>query len=313
VGLTGLPSTGAWIIIRSPGEVMTTGQGITFTVTGLVTGKYTFRVTNYLECTSSLSEEVTISAPGDPILVITDPPAVCFPATADLTAPDIKAGSTSGLDYTYWTDPEATIEYNTPASASAGTYYIKGTSASGYFDIKPVTVKVIQPAVAYAGPDKNLANQLSTALEAEIGEAETGVWSADSGYVVFSDTTDPRCVVSNLSQGDNVLAWVVTNGICPADTDKVTITLGEFVIPTFITPNGDSKNEYFLIKGIETLGKTELTVFDRRGMQIFKNSDYDNKWNGVDYNDRPLINDTYYFILKSGTGKSYSGYIVIRR
>ena len=137
--------------------------------------------------------------------------------------------------------------------------------------------------------------------------------SADSGYVVFSDTTDPRSVVSNLSQGDNVLAWVVTNGICPADTDKVTITLGEFVIPTFITPNGDSKNEYFLIKGIETLGKTELTVFDRRGMQIFKNSDYDNKWNGVDYNDRPLINDTYYFILKSGTGKSYSGYIVIRR
>jgi len=72
-------------------------------------------------------------------------------------------------------------------------------------------------------------------------------------------------------------------------------------------------DEYFLIKGIETLGKTELTVFDRRGMQIFKNSDYDNKWNGVDYNDRPLINDTYYFILKSGTGKSYSGYIVIRR
>ena len=95
------------------------------------------------------------------------------------------------------------------------------------------------------------------------------------------------------------MSWIVTNGVCPADTDKVDIIVGEIVIPTLITPNGDSKNEYFIVKGIETLGRTELTVFDRRGIQIFSNSDYDNSWNGVDYNEHPLINDTYFFVLTS--------------
>ncbi len=119
--------------------------------------------------------------------------------------------------------------------------------------------------------------------------------------------------VSHLVPGDNVLSWIVTNGVCPADTDQVTIMAGEIAIPTLITPNGDSKNEYFIIKGIETLGQTELTIFDRRGIQLYKDSNYDNKWNGVDYNDKPLINDTYFFVLTSSNGKSYSGYLVVRR
>jgi gliding motility-associated-like protein len=65
--------------------------------------------------------------------------------------------------------------------------------------------------------------------------------------------------------------------------------------------------------GIGSLGKTELTIFDRRGVQVFKDTDYDNKWNGVDENDNPLPSDTYFFIMKTENGKSASGYIVIRR
>ena len=65
--------------------------------------------------------------------------------------------------------------------------------------------------------------------------------------------------------------------------------------------------------GLESLGKAELVVFDRRGAIVFKNVDYDNKWNGVDYNENPLPSDTYFYILKAGNGRSYSGYVVIRR
>jgi len=39
-----------------------------------------------------------------------------------------------------------------------------------------------------------------------------------------------------------------------------------------ITPNGDLINDYFEIRGIESLGKTELAIFDRRGELVFKNS-----------------------------------------
>ena len=77
----------------------------------------------------------------------------------------------------------------------------------------------------------------------------------------------------------------------------------DLIIPTLITPNGDPKNEYFVILGLSNLGKTELIIFDRRGAQVFKNSDYDNKWNGVDYNENPLPNDTYFFIMNSSEGR----------
>ena len=231
VVLTALPSTGIWTIIRSPGDVSSTGSGISFTITGLETGTYTFRVRTNSGCLSPASATVVISAPALPVVIITDPPPVCFPATIDLTAPEIKEGSTSGLAYTYWTDSQATAALETPATATNGIYYIKGTAASGFSDIKPVTVTVRQSPSANAGPDQIISNKFNSILEAELGEEESGMWYSDSDSIIFSDMTDPLSAVNNLSAGENVLSWIVTNGVCPADTDKVTITVGDLHNP----------------------------------------------------------------------------------
>jgi gliding motility-associated-like protein len=313
VTLTGLPSPGTWTIIRTPGDVTSAGSGTLFTAEGLEQGSYTFRVRNNSGCSSPASDTVIISTPGRPDVVITDPPPVCYPVTVDLTAPEIKVGSTQGLTYTYWRDILAATALENSANVPDGTYYIKGTSVSGFYDIKPVKVTIKQRPVSNAGPDQTLVFKFNTMLDATLGEEETGIWLLDSGSVIFNNVTDPRSAVSNLSTGKNVLSWIVSDGVCVADTDKVIISVGGPVIPTLITPNGDSRNEYFVIEGLETLGRTELTVFDIRGSLIFRDSNYDNKWNGVDYNDKPLSNDTYFFVLKSGNGKSYKGYIVVRR
>ena len=127
VVLSGLPS-GNWTI--NPGGI--TGSTTSKTISGLAAGTYNYTVTNSVGCTSLGSGNVIVNVqPITPTVTITNPAAVCSPLKVDLTAPAVTAGSTTGLDYTYWTNAAATIAYATPAAAVAGTYYIKGTTAAG--------------------------------------------------------------------------------------------------------------------------------------------------------------------------------------
>jgi gliding motility-associated-like protein len=254
-----------------------------------------------------------ISTPGAPVIVITNPPAVCSPRTVDLTSNTVTAGSTPGLTYTYWTDAAATISYVTPTAAIAGTYYIKGTTVSGYFSIKPVIVTIDPKPVPNAGSDQSIDNVFSTALDATLMNNESGIWSVISGTGEFDNNTNPKTLISGLSLGENNILWTVKTTVCPEVTDSVLIVVNNLKIPTLITPNLDGRNDYFVLRGLETLGKTELRIFDRRGAEVYKNGDYDNSWDGVDYNKNPLPDDTYFFVMKSANGKSISGYIVIRR
>ena len=106
----------------------------------VMAGIYTVVVTSDFGCLAELSTEVTVHPA--PSLVVTDPLPVCYPATVDLTGPDITAGSTGGLTWSYYADAEGTTILESPGEATSGTYYIRGTTAEGCHDIKPVTVKI---------------------------------------------------------------------------------------------------------------------------------------------------------------------------
>lgn len=313
VFLSGLPASGNWIITRSPGGVTTTGTGTVKTITNLEAGVYTFTVSNSAGCISPSSEIVIITSIDSPVLIITNPEPVCSPALADITSSSVTAGSSPGLTYTYWTDTGATVPFSSPRSAGAGTYYIKGTNMSGGFNIKPVIVTVNTPPVPDAGIDQTLDYKFSTTLNATIKGYGSGVWSLVSGTCDFSDNTNPKTQVSNLSLGDNLLAWTVKEGSCPAVSDTVRIVVHNLVIPTMITPNMDGVNDYFVLNDISLMGKTEIYVFDRRGVVVYKNLDYNNKWNGIDNNSKPLPDDTYFYIIRPHYGKPLNGFIVIRK
>lgn len=476
VVFSGLPSDGAWVLTRNPGEVKTAGQGTSTTVSDLPPGNYTFAVANSVGCNSAPSGNVIISSQASvPTLIITNPNPLCSLSTADLTSPAITAGSTSGLTFSYWTNSAATIAYSTPSAAGGGTYYIKGTLSAQCFDIKPVTVttsatsqanagtgghicaqdfklnatltagsgtwtkisgpgnvafspdnhqpganvsvdqagtydfawsvvnnscisndvvrvifhelplinsggvsdttickgddiqlyangtgffswtpaslfsnpnisdpvakpvtsttltvtltdqfgcqnsadvkvNVRERAVANAGPDQVLENQFSTTMNAVLYNTdESGYWTVVAGKGEFFDSTNARASINGLSPERNKFLWTVKNGVCPASLDTVLIVVRDLIIPTLITPNMDGRNDYFVVGGFSAQPGAELVIFDRRGVQVYKNGNYDNSWNGIDNNKDPLPEDTYYYVLKTKNAQSIKGFIVIRR
>ncbi|MDT8401359.1 MAG: gliding motility-associated C-terminal domain-containing protein [Bacteroidales bacterium] len=308
-----LPASGSWTVTRTPGNIITIGTGTSTTITGLEPGVYNFTVTNSYGCTSLESDDVVISIPATLDLVINDPNPVCYPETVDLTAYEITEGSTPGLTYTYWLDSEATQEYSTPTEATEGTYYIRGTAESEFSDIKPVVVTVDQPSLADAGPDQVLNFVFDTELNAApVGQGH-GIWTVVKGSGVIENDTLAVTPVSGLALNENVFMWTVTSGACSPARDSVTILVNDLVIPTLITPNNDPYNEYFVLSGLKTLGRTELIIFDRRGALVYKNDNYDNRWNGVDQDGNQLPAGTYFYTIKPANGNTHSGYIVIQR
>lgn len=315
VVLSGLPENGTWVLTQFPGNLTISGTRMTKTISGLAPGTYSFSVSNTSGCTSGISANVVINLlPVNPVVVITNPVPVCFPSTVDLTAPRIIAGSTLNLTYTFWVDIAATIPYITPASATDGTYYIKGTSTDGGFTIKPVRVSVFRIPLAHAGPDQVLNYKFVTSMDADLANSyETVFWSSVSGSANFFDATYAKTSVTGLSTGKNKFLWTVKNGVCPASSDTVIINVKDRVIPTLITPNMDGKNDYFVLKNYDSPEQLELIIFDRRGVQVYKNISYDNSWNGVDYNVKLLPDDTYFYVLGTKKGSSGKGYIVVKR
>ncbi|UPT70879.1 MAG: T9SS type B sorting domain-containing protein [Flavobacterium sp. JAD_PAG50586_2] len=88
-------------------------------------------------------EPVVVTISATPSLTITNPASVCSPATVDITAATVTAGSTGSGVLTYWTNPGATTALTNPnAVTTSGTYYIKSTVAGSCSDIEPVVVTV---------------------------------------------------------------------------------------------------------------------------------------------------------------------------
>ena len=119
--------------------------------------------------------------------------------------------------------------------------------------------------------------------------------------------------MKNLGIGVNTFIWTISNNVCEPATDTVNIRVSDLVIPSLITPNLDGRNDFFVINGLESLGRTRFVVFNRWGAQVYAVDEYKNDWDGKDENGNPLLNDTYYYILIPENTKMINGFIVIKR
>ena len=260
--------------------------------------------------TCSSTDIILVTFHANPLINAGRDTAVCKGGSVQLEA--VGVGTVSWTPVQLLSNPGIINPIATPDTTTK--FIVNLTDQFGCKNSDTLKVEVRNKVVADAGPDQEINDLFSTQLDAKLAHSyENGIWSVFSGTGQFTKSSDPRTVVSGLTLGINKLIWTVTNGVCPSSSDSTNIIVKILVIPTMITPNMDGRNDYFIIGGLTDQAKTELIIFDRRGVEVYKNSSYDNSWNGVDYNNNPLPDDTYFYLLKYSNGKSYKGYIVIRR
>ncbi|WP_343673183.1 gliding motility-associated C-terminal domain-containing protein [Chitinophaga sp.] len=65
------------------------------------------------------------------------------------------------------------------------------------------------------------------------------------------------------------------DGPCSADSNRL-------YIPNVFTPNGDGRNDLFVIRGLENYPNSRLSVFNllRGGVLVYRSENYDNTWDG---------------------------------
>lgn len=308
-----LPSngTGSWSKFAGPGNAVFTPDDHTINAKVTVDkfGAYDFAWT-VVNSTCTSSDVVRVVFHDLPSINAGRDTTICKGNSVQLKA--LGTGTVSWTPATKLNNPNIINPVASPEATT--TYTVNLTDQFGCKNSDALVVEVRDPIVADAGPDQELGYVLNTTMDATLAhDYEKGFWSLISGTGDLSDSTDAKSSVENLSIGLNEFLWTVSNGFCPVSHDTANIVVNDFVIPSMITPNMDGKNDYFELRGLTTLGQTELVIFNRKGAQVYKNSDYDNSWNGVDYNNNPLPEDTYFYVLKTSNGKSVSGYIVIRR
>ncbi|MCW3467174.1 DUF7927 domain-containing protein [Chitinophaga nivalis] len=184
--------------------------------------------------------------------------------------------------------------------------------------------------ISNKGPNTATGVLVTDALPANLGEPSSIL--ADKGNAVYDPASRTiRWNVGSLTNGETIrltfhvqitgggdlinTATVKGNEPDPdmssnTATSRATVG-GDLFIPNVITPNGDGKNDRFVIPGLNKYPGSSLFIYNRWGNMVYQSKNYDNKWDGHELNE-----GTYYYILKLNTPqgeRNYKGWIELLR
>jgi len=126
-------------------------------------------------------------------------------------------------------------------------------------------------------------------------KGNTGFFGKDSAHYEICDNGLPeKC--------DSAWIYITVN-------DLPTIK-----IPNGFSPNNDNINDLFEIDNALFYRDIELVVYNRWGQVLYTSLPYENNWNGTDNNDKPLVDGTYFYLVRiPGSNFEQKGYVVINR
>jgi gliding motility-associated-like protein len=92
------------------------------------------------------------------------------------------------------------------------------------------------------------------------------------------------------------------------------LQLKKIVAYNFFTPNNDGKNDYFVVDDLIAVSGMIFKVHTSQGLEVYRQRDYDNTWNGVDKQGKELPKGVYYYLFTAENGETiYKGSITLLR
>lgn len=298
----------------------------TITVVPPAIGTNTYVVTGYAPCPSSTPDTKTITVTVTPktslfVSPIQDITKCMNRAFVLTTGVGSTIPSNQGTPYSYsWT----TLPTNTPApgATNSPSYTVTSNTTSTF-------VVTVSGVCAYPTSDTVVVSNFVDDLGIVINDSSSACagtpfvlnalasggypaynyqWTMVPGTNVISNTSvleyiSPDVegnytfvVVVGDSCGYNRTTYQVINVLPPCAVE----------IPNIITPNGDGANDFFKIKNIEHHPNTNVTIFDRWGIKVYENPNYNNEWNGAGVSD-----GTFFYVIDVPDDKKYSGFISV--
>lgn len=152
-------------------------------------------------------------------------------------------------------------------------------------------------------------------LSTIIPEGQLGAWHWDFGDGNTSTDRSPTHKYEYAGKY-NVKMLVTSATGCQDSVTMLVETNYEppMVEPNVFTPNGDGKNDNYVIPEIDLHSEylkyrgndeedrnMEIWVYNRWGREVLHSKKYDNSWNGKNKNGKRLDDGTYYYIVKYNT------------
>jgi gliding motility-associated-like protein len=253
------------------------------------TGKYTVVVTK-----GACTFKDTISLFYNPAVtnsVLGNDTAICASANFNIT--------TDTVFQTYtWQNGSTSPEFKPTAT---NFYYVDVTNIYGCKKRDSIFVKVNQIPAPHITAEKELQAFCADSLI----HLDAGPKFAK--YLWMNGDTNQALTGAHIN---NDVYWVTvidSNNCMNSDTTFFDCSI--FIeVPNLFTPDNDSFNEVFYIKGLRP-NKWSLEVYNRWGNRVYYNKNYDNLWDGKNEND-----GIYYYIIKHTRGVvQFKGWVQILR
>ena len=290
--------------------------GTSFTVSPTTTTIYTLNGNNASGCVNVAANNATVQISVDNFVLQTQVTNISCNGYADGSIGlNLLAGVTN---YTYTWSNSATTPTITALGTGSYTVIVKSINnclvTQTFTIIEPLGLSISTNSTSQASCIQNPTGFVNVNFAG--GTAPyTAVWS--NGYTGFNNNNIPAgTYTATVSDFNN----------CVKNFTFLVDTIGlnnaqcvDLFIPEIFTPNGNGKNDLFVISKIDAFPNNTLSIFNRWGSLVYQKKKYSNDWNGKANVSDAMGNNllpagTYFIVLDFGdnVSKPYNGYIELQ-